>query len=96
MRIDCPFCGARDQSEFSYLGDATAKRPAPTAPMDAFTDYVYLRDNPAGPHRELWYHGLGCRAWLEVTRDMRTHAIHGVEAAAGASVGSEALPGAKA
>ena len=43
--------------------------------MQAFHDYVYLRDNPAGPHRELWYHGSGCRAWLVVTRDTRTHAI---------------------
>jgi hypothetical protein len=24
-------------------------------------DYVYLRDNPAGPHRELWQHVSGCR-----------------------------------
>ena len=95
MRIDCPFCGTRDQGEFSYLGDATVVRPAATAAMDAFVDYVYLRDNPAGPHRELWYHGQGCRAWLEVTRDVRTHAIHGVKAAAGAGA-DRASTGAKA
>ena len=29
-------------------------------------NYVYLRDNPAGPTRELWYHAAGCRAWLVV------------------------------
>ncbi len=34
---------------------------------------VYLRDNPAGPHDELWYHASGCRSWLRVTRDTRTH-----------------------
>ncbi len=39
------------------------------------TDYVYLRDNPAGAHRELWYHGAGCRSWLVVARDTRTHQI---------------------
>ena len=44
-------------------------------------DYVYLRDNPAGPHRELWYHAGGCRAWLIVGRDTRTHAISGAEPA---------------
>ena len=88
MRIDCPFCGTRDQSEFSYLGDATVVRPAATGTMEAYVDYVYLRDNPAGLHRELWYHGLGCRAWLEVTRDVRTHAIDGVMAAAGADGGA--------
>ena len=48
----------------------------------AWVDYVYLRDNPAGPHREHWYHGAGCHAWLVVTRDIRTHEILGVELAA--------------
>ncbi len=50
------------------------------APLDdaaraQWHDYVYLRDNPAGPHRELWQHVSGCRAWLVVTRDTRTHEI---------------------
>jgi len=63
--------------EFSYLGDATVRRPDPDAAdaVDRFADYVYLRDNPAGPHHELWYHGFGCGAWLVVTRDTQTHAI---------------------
>jgi sarcosine oxidase subunit delta len=70
MRIPCPFCGQRDSREFTYLGDATSRPPDAT---DAFHDYVYLRDNPAGPHREYWQHVFGCRAWLVVTRDTRTH-----------------------
>ena len=41
----------------------------------------YLRDNPAGPHEELWYHGFGCRSWLRVKRDTRTHEIFAVEQA---------------
>ena len=79
MRIPCPFCGSRDAHEFAYLGDATVTRPDPAAPDAAvrFHDYVYLRDNPAGGHRELWYHASGCRQWLEVTRDTRSHAIAG-------------------
>ena len=44
----------------------------------AFHDYVYLRDNPSGLHQELWYHGGGCRAWLVVTRNTRTHEISDV------------------
>jgi heterotetrameric sarcosine oxidase delta subunit len=77
MRIPCPHCGPRDVREFSYLGDATLRRPDPAAAdaLEQFTDYVYLRDNPAGPHHELWYHGFGCQAWLVVTRDTRNHAI---------------------
>jgi heterotetrameric sarcosine oxidase delta subunit len=80
MRIGCPHCGERDLREFSYLGDASVQRPDPQAPdaLGRFTAYVYFRDNPAGPHRELWYHGV-CQAWLVVTRDTRNHEIFGVE-----------------
>ena len=83
MRIPCPFCGDRDASEFTYLGDATLKRPDPSSPdaERAFHDYVYLRDNPAGPHREFWHHVSGCRSWLIVTRDTRNHEILGAELA---------------
>ena len=88
MRIDCCFCGLRGNEEFAYLGDATVARP-PADPSGAarcdarqrWHDYVYLRDNPASAHRELWQHVSGCRAWLVVTRDTRTHAILKVEPA---------------
>jgi sarcosine oxidase subunit delta len=79
MRIPCPFCGERDVSEFSYLGDANAARPDSAGP-DAkrnFVNAIYLRDNPAGPHEELWYHAAACRTWLRVTRNTRTHEILG-------------------
>ena len=84
MRITCPHCGERGNEEFSYLGDATVQRPAePAAPgtpaFEDWTGFVYLRDNPAGQHRELWQHLHGCRAWLVVTRDIRSHAISAVE-----------------
>jgi methylglutamate dehydrogenase subunit B len=77
MRIPCPYCGERDLSEFVYHGDAAYRRPEPGAPTaaDDFYEAVYLRDNPAGPHSELWYHAFGCRSWLEVTRNTRTHAV---------------------
>lgn len=77
MRIPCPFCGVRDLSEFSYFGALRSPRPDPQAP-DAgsrFVDWVHLRENPAGEHQEYWYHGFGCRGWLIVTRDTRTHEI---------------------
>jgi sarcosine oxidase subunit delta len=90
MRILCPHCGERDAQEFSYAGDATKPRPGGLdAREDVMFDYVYLRDNPAGPHRELWHHGAGCRAWLVVTRDTRTHRILGVETARYAALGRE-------
>jgi methylglutamate dehydrogenase subunit B len=79
MLIFCPFCGKRDLQEFSYLGDAAPKRPDPAGiePERAFHAYVYLRDNPAGPHCEYWQHVSGCRSWLIVERDTRTHDVLG-------------------
>jgi len=77
MRIQCPYCGEREVNEFAYLGDANIERPDPNAPDAAarFFEAVYLRDNPAGPHNELWYHTYGCRSWLRVTRNTLTHEI---------------------
>jgi sarcosine oxidase subunit delta len=71
MRIPCPFCGERPVDEFSTIGTAD------------WVEYVYVRANPAGPHREWFHHVGGCRAWLEVTRDTRTHELIAVRAADG-------------
>ncbi len=81
MRIACPYCGARGVHEFTYLGDAGPSRPDAAAP-DAgkrFYEYAYLRDNPEGAHDELWYHGSGCRSWLKVRRNTKTHVIEKAE-----------------
>jgi methylglutamate dehydrogenase subunit B len=72
MRITCPYCGDRDIHEFIYRGDASLKRPETD---EGLYDYVYLRDNKDGVIREHWYHAQGCRNWLVVTRDTRTHEI---------------------
>ncbi len=74
MRLPCPFCGDRDAQEFVYRGDASLARPSYDSD---FHDYVYLRDNPAGVITEHWYHAQGCRQWLVVTRDTRSHGISG-------------------
>jgi methylglutamate dehydrogenase subunit B len=75
LLIRCPWCGARDHTEFTYGGDGTLERPAADAPLAAWSDYVYLRDNPRGRHVELWHHGASCRRWIEVVRDTLTHEI---------------------
>lgn len=85
MLIPHPLLGLRDSQEFTYLGDVSLmNRPDPGAPdaETAFNDYVFLRDNPAGVHRELWYHEQGDRSWLVVTRNTVTHEILGAELAA--------------
>ena len=71
MIINHPLLGPRDSQEFIYLGDANLiERPDWQAAnaVETFHDYLYLRDNPAGEHRELWYHEQGDRSWLVVTR----------------------------
>ena len=67
----------------AYLGDAALiNRPnGLTATPEEMHDYVYLRGNPAGEHRELWYHEQGDRSWLVVTRNTITHEILAVEMA---------------
>ena len=78
LRIQCPFCGERDHSEFTYGGDAAIAYPPLDAPMEAWIDAVYVRANPRGPHRERWHHSDGCRLWLVVERDTLTHEIRSV------------------
>jgi sarcosine oxidase subunit delta len=76
MLIPCPHCGPRSHEEFTTLGEVRGPRPS-TADAAAFTDYVYLRTNVAGRHREHWFHAAGCQSWLVVERDTLTHDIHG-------------------
>lgn len=87
MIINHPLLGPRDAAEFIYLGDASLLDP-PEMPTEVseealsdWHDHVYLRDNPAGEHRELWFHEQGDRSWLVVTRNTLTHEISAVELA---------------
>lgn len=85
MRLTCPHCGERDRREFTWGGDAVALlRPDPSADPGEWHDYLHIRDNPAGPTRDLWYHDP-CGTWLLVHRDTVTHAIHATEPAESAA-----------
>jgi sarcosine oxidase subunit delta len=77
IRITCPYCGCRDHSEFSYVGDATVSYPPLSAKTDTenWFDSTYLRDNPRGPHLEYWQHVHGCRTFVKVLRDTATHEV---------------------
>jgi len=78
--IDCPWCGPRDESEFTCGGEAHIQRPP--APEDCsdgdWADYLFMRSNPKGLHREQWVHSHGCRRWFNVERDTVTYRIHAV------------------
>jgi sarcosine oxidase, subunit delta len=77
LQINCPWCGPRDETEFSYGGEAHIARPAdPYALSDAeWADYLFMRTNPKGVHREQWCHSHGCRRWFNVERDTVSYAI---------------------
>jgi sarcosine oxidase subunit delta len=76
LRIDCPVCGLRDETEFTYGGDASVVLPSISdASPERWCEAVFVRDNLRGAHRELWHHDLGCRQWLIIERDTLTHEI---------------------
>jgi sarcosine oxidase subunit delta len=80
LLISCPWCGLRDESEFSYGGEAHIVRPIdPDALSDEqWADYLFHRRNPRGIHREQWNHSSGCRRWFYVARDTVSYKIHKV------------------
>ena len=77
LQITCPYCGARDEHEFTYGGEAHITRPesAWTASDEDWADYVFMRQNPKGAHHERWCHSHGCGRWFNALRDTVTHAI---------------------
>lgn len=77
LLIPCPWCGPRDEIEFTCGGQAHIVPPgAPEALGDAaWSEFLYLRANPKGPHSERWVHTHGCRRWFNMVRDTVTEAI---------------------
>jgi heterotetrameric sarcosine oxidase delta subunit len=79
LLIRCPWCGDRDEVEFSYGGAAGVAYPAdPDGLSDVeWGEYVFVRDNPKGPFAERWVHSAGCRRWFDAVRDTVTHEFGG-------------------
>jgi len=77
LLIACPWCGERDEREFSCGGEAHIARPvAPeTLSDDAWADYLFMRRNPKGSHFERWVHTHGCRRWFNLARSTVDHRI---------------------
>jgi len=75
LYIQCPWCGWRDESEFTYGGEAHIERPEdPDALTDAeWADYLFMRSNTLGLFRERWVHAAGCRRWFNAIRDTETY-----------------------
>lgn len=77
LLIRCPWCGPREETEFSYGGEAHIVRPKdPNALSDEeWADYLFMRANKRGTHDEQWCHSAGCRRWFEVIRDTVSYRI---------------------
>jgi len=77
LLIHCPWCGPREETEFSYGGEAHIARPKdPYRLSDAeWADYLFMRKNTCGRHLEQWLHSAGCRRWFNVERDTLTYKI---------------------
>ncbi|MGH3741661.1 MAG: sarcosine oxidase subunit delta [Micromonosporaceae bacterium] len=70
LRIECPWCGPRDETEFHYGGQAHVAYPADPAALSdqQWAEYVFMRDNPKGWFAERWAHSAGCRRWFNLLR----------------------------
>ncbi len=80
LLIECPWCGPRDETEFSCGGEADIVRPKDPDSLDdaQWADYLFMRKNIKGVHREQWSHSAGCRRWFNVERDTVSYRIHAV------------------
>ena len=76
LRLNCPWCGTRDDLEFSFGGESHVTRPTLDAGDDEWSDYLFNQKNPKGLHYERWHHVFGCGQWFNVARDTVTHEIH--------------------
>lgn len=82
LKIECPWCGPRDEIEFRYGGQSHIERPVPAQAVDddRWGRYLYFRDNPKGDHAERWAHIHGCGQWFNLIRNTVTHEIKAVYA----------------
>ena len=77
LLIKCPYCGERDQSEFTNGGEAHVTRPKnPEQVTDReWAEYVFIRSNPKGIYYERWVHTHGCKKWFNAVRNTSTDEI---------------------
>jgi heterotetrameric sarcosine oxidase delta subunit len=75
--INCPYCGPREQCEFTNGGEAHVSRPLdPEKVTDKeWSEYVFFRSNPKGIYFERWVHSHGCKKWFNAIRDTSTDKI---------------------
>ncbi|MDB5576634.1 MAG: sarcosine oxidase subunit delta [Bradyrhizobium sp.] len=78
MQIECPYCGERAQVEFTYERTLDSIVNLEMPPEEAVAR-LFSRANPRGEDRELWRHSFGCRQWIVLRRNRKTHVIAAVD-----------------
>ena len=76
VQLTCPNCGLRSVQEFGFGGEYNPRPEQPLASSDeAWTDYVYMRENQWGVQTEWWYHRSGCGLWFLAERHTKTNVV---------------------
>lgn len=77
----CPFCGPRNEREFSFAGEVGKTRPDTTqAISDAdWADYLYSQRKSKGHVREVWMH-MFCAEIFIMERNSETMEVIGTTA----------------
>ncbi len=72
LLIHCPYCEETlPEAEFAYAGQAHVIRPEnPSGETDEqWEEFLFIRENPKGPHYERWRHIHGCGRFFNALRD---------------------------
>jgi sarcosine oxidase subunit delta len=75
LLIECPYCEeVRPEPEFHYEGEAHIARPPDPGSLsdEQWAEFLYMRTNTRGPHRERWRHVHGCGRFFNALRDTVT------------------------
>jgi sarcosine oxidase, subunit delta len=77
LKIKCPWCGQREETEFTYGGEANVMRPQDPYALDdqKWAEYLYFKKNTMGDFEEQWNHAHGCRKWFNIKRNTLTNEI---------------------
>ena len=77
LLIACPWCGTRDEDEFTYGSVWEKRRPIDSLSLtdEQWAQYLYVEENVRGIALERWRHTNGCRQWFLLERHTVTHQI---------------------
>lgn len=87
LQLQCPWCGPRDELEFSCGGER-ATRPDPALASDGeWAQWLHVRGNARGWIREHWVHSRGCGQWFVAVRHTVSNVIASTTPAGGPEPG---------